>query len=212
MNATLTETNAITLDDCGGTFLDWLVCAVLSLLACGLAYPAITTLAGGMLFPHQATGSLIEREGKVVGSALVAQPFVSDRYFHPRLSAAGYDVFALAGSNWASSNPNLRERLAETSAAIAAREGVALDAIPVDLVTASGSGIDPHLSPEAVRVQAARVARARGMTPADVEAVVARSIEGPTLGVLGRPRVNVFALNLALDELPIASRNGAVAR
>jgi K+-transporting ATPase ATPase C chain len=153
-----------------------------------------------MLFPHQATGSLIEREGRVVGSSLVAQPFADDRYFQPRPSAAKYDVMALAGSNQARTNPDLRARIDEARAAVVAREGVAPADVPGDLVTQSGGGIDPHLSPAAVRIQIARVARARGIEAAEVERLVAAHTEAPQFGVLGAPRINVLELNLALDE------------
>jgi K+-transporting ATPase ATPase C chain len=189
------------LDDRGGGPLDWLVFATLSSLVCGLLYPAIATLTAGTAFRHQATGSLVERDGVVVGSELVAQPFASDRYVHPRPSAANYDMMALAGSNQSVANPGLRAAIAARSATIAAREGVAAELIPVDLVSASGSGIDPHLSPEAARIQAPRVAGARGLTVAQVESVIAAHTQAPTLGLLGQRRVNVLALNLALDDL-----------
>jgi K+-transporting ATPase ATPase C chain len=189
------------LDDRGGGPLDWLVFATLSILVCGLLYPAIATIAAGTLFRHQATGSLVERDGVVVGSELVAQPFASDRYVHPRPSAAGYDMMALAGSNHSVANPELLAAIAGRSAAIAAREAIAPAQIPADLVTASGSGIDPHLSPDGARIQAPRIARARGLSVAQVEAVIAAHTQAPTLGILGQPRVNVLALNLALDAL-----------
>jgi K+-transporting ATPase ATPase C chain len=135
----------------------------------------------------------------VIGSSLVAQPFADDRYFQPRPSAAKYDVMALAGSNQARTNPDLRSRIDEARAAVAAREGVAPDAVPSDLVTQSGGGIDPHLSPEAIRIQIARVARARGLPVDEVERLVAAHTESPQFGVLGAPRINVLELNLALD-------------
>lgn len=176
-----------------------LVLAGVTLLGFGLLYSLAGAGLGRMLFPHQATGSLIERDGKVVGSSLVAQPFADDRYFQPRPSAAKYDVMALAGSNQARTSPDLRSRIDETRAAVAAREGVAPDAVPSDLVTQSGGGIDPHLSPEAIRVQIARVARARGLPVDEVERLVAAHTESPQFGVLGAPRINVLELNLALD-------------
>jgi K+-transporting ATPase ATPase C chain len=197
------ETN---LDDRGGNLMDWLVLATLSILFCGLLYPAIATLTAGALFPHQATGSLVERDGVVVGSELVAQPFTSDRYIHPRPSAAGYDMMALAGSNLSVGNPQLRHTIGERSTAIAAREGIVPERIPVDLVSASGSGIDPHLTPEAARIQAPRVARVRGLSVEQVEAVIAAHTQPATLGALGQPRVNVLLSNLALDELEAAPR------
>ena len=191
--------NSTTLDDSGGGWLPSLVFSAVFVVACGLVYPAVSTLLGGALFPHQANGSLIERDGRVVGSSLVAQPFADARYFQPRPSAAGYDPKALSGSNLASSNPALRERVEKDSAAVAARESVAAIQIPSDLVTASGSGIDPHISPAAAQVQAARVAHARGVPFADVEAAIKAHTQKPTLGVFGAARVNVLELNLALD-------------
>ena len=176
-----------------------LMLAAVSLLGFGLLYSLAGTGLGRALFPHQATGSLIERDGQVIGSSLVAQPFADDRYFQSRPSAASYDVMALAGSNQARTNPNLRSRIDEARTAVAAREGVAPDAVPGDLVTQSGGGIDPHLSPAAVQIQIARVARARGIEASEIERLVAMHTEAPQFGVLGAPRVNVLELNLALD-------------
>jgi K+-transporting ATPase ATPase C chain len=176
-----------------------LVLAGVTLLGFGLLYSLAGAGLGRMLFPHQATGSLIERDGKVIGSSLVAQPFADDRYFQPRPSAAKYDVMALAGSNQARTNPDLRSRIDEARDAVAAREGVAPDAVPSDLVTQSGGGIDPHLSPAAVQIQVARVARARGLPVGEVERLVAAHTESPQFGLLGAPRINVLELNLALD-------------
>lgn len=177
-----------------------LVLALVTLLGFGLLYSLAGTGLGRMLFPHQATGSLIEREGRVVGSSLVAQPFADDRYFQSRPSAAKYDVVALAGSNQARTNPDLRARIDEARAAVASREGVTPDAVPSDLVTQSGGGIDPHLSPAAIQLQVARVARARGLPASEVQRLVAEHTEAPQFGLLGPPRINVLELNLALDE------------
>ena len=177
-----------------------LVLASVSLLGFGLLYSLAGVGLGRVLFPHQAGGSLIERDGKVIGSSLVAQPFADDRYFQSRPSAASYDVMALAGSNQARTNPDLRARIDEARAAVATREGVAPDAVPSDLVTQSGGGIDPHLSPAAIRIQITRVARVRGLPVSEVERLVATHTEGRQFGVLGAPRVNVLELNLALDE------------
>lgn len=176
-----------------------LALAGVSLLGFGLLYSLAGVGLGSVLFPHQAGGSLIERDGKVIGSSLVAQPFADDRYFQSRPSAASYDVMALAGSNQARTNPDLRSRIDEARAAVAAREGVAPDAVPSDLVTQSGGGIDPHLSPAAVRIQIARVARVRGLPVSEVERLVAEHTTAPQFGLLGAPRVNVLELNLALD-------------
>ncbi|MHC9084159.1 potassium-transporting ATPase subunit KdpC [Luteimonas sp. RIT-PG2_3] len=176
--------------------------ALVSLLGFGLAYSLVSTGLGRSLFPHAATGSLIERDGRVVGSRLVAQPFADARYFQPRPSASGYDLMAMAGSNQARSNPDLRQRLDDAAAAVAAREGVAVQAIPGDLLTQSGSGIDPHLTPAAARLQLARVAAARGLPPATLQRLLDAHVEGRQWGLFGQPRVNVLALNLALDALP----------
>ena len=176
-----------------------LALAGVSLLGFGLLYSLAGVGLGSVLFPHQAGGSLIERDGKVIGSSLVAQPFADDRYFQSRPSAAKYDVMALAGSNQARTNPDLRSRIDEARAAVAAREGVAPDAVPSDLVTQSGGGIDPHLSPAAVRIQVARVARVRRLPVSEVERLVAAHTEAPQFGLLGAPRINVLELNLALD-------------
>lgn len=173
--------------------------ALVAILAFGLLLPVTGAWLGQLLFPEQARGSLIERDGKVIGSVLVAQPFADARYFYPRPSAASYDPKAMSGSNWAPSNPALRERIAASSAEVAAREHVAAGAIPPDLVTASGSGIDPHISPAAALLQVERVAKARAMDPARIRALVSAHTEQPTGGVLGQARVNVLQLNLAMD-------------
>lgn len=205
----MNELNVIELDRRGGGWRAWAIFGVLSIVGSGLVYPLIAASAGAMLFPAQAQGSLIERDGQVVGSALMAQAFNDDRYFSPRPSAANYTAASLAGSNWAPSNPALRERAAADSARIAARDGVAPEAIPVELISASGSGIDPHLSPGAAVLQAARVARARGLPTQAVIDAIDRFTEARTWGVLGQPRVNVLALNLWLDESARAADHGA---
>lgn len=176
-----------------------LVLALVTLLGFGLLYSLAATGIGGLLFHAQANGSLIERDGQVVGSSLVAQPFADDRYVQPRPSAANYDTMALAGSNQARTNPDLRARIEEARAAVATREGVAPSEVPSDLVTQSGGGIDPHLSPAAVRIQVVRIAHARGVDAAVIERLVAAHTEGRQFGLFGEPRVNVLELNLALD-------------
>ena len=178
-----------------------LLFAALILLGFGLLYSLAGTALGRALFPHAATGSLVERDGRVVGSVLVAQPFTDVRYFQPRPSAANYDPMAAAGSNQARSNPDLRKRIDEATAAVAAREGIAPADVPAELVTQSGGGLDPHLSPAGARVQIARVAKARSIDPAVVETLVAKATEAPQFGALGEPRINVLRLNLALDAL-----------
>lgn len=176
-----------------------LLFAAVSLLGFGLAYSLAGTAIGRAAFPSQATGSIVERDGQAVGSSLVAQPFAAAGYFRPRPSAAKYDPMAASGSNQARSNPDLRKRLAEETAAIAAREGIAPGEVPAELATQSGGGLDPHISPRSAQVQAVRVAKARGLSVAAVDALIARHTEAPQFGVLGEPRVNVLQLNLALD-------------
>lgn len=173
--------------------------ALIVLVGFGFLYSLVGTAIPGLLFPHQAGGSLIERDGRTLGSELIAQPFGDTRYFQPRPSAANYDPMAAAGSNQARTNPDMRKRVAEAIAAVAEREGIAPGEVPADLVTQSGGGLDPHLSPRAAHVQAARVAKARGLTVADVDALIDANTDAPQFGVLGEPRVNVLKLNLALD-------------
>lgn len=173
--------------------------AAITLLGFGFLYSLAGTGIGRVLFPHQATGSLVVVDGTPRGSALVAQPFVDARYFQPRPSAGNYDPMAAAGSNLARSNPDLRERMAALRQQVAKRDGISPDEVPAELVTMSGSGMDPHLSPAGARVQIVRVAKARGLNEADVAALVAEHTEPATFGALGEPRVNVLELNLALD-------------
>jgi K+-transporting ATPase ATPase C chain len=170
----------------------------------GLAYPALLTGVAQILFPHQANGSLVMVNGQVVGSELIGQPFASPAYFHPRPSAAGggYDDTLSAGTNKGPTDL----KLADTLIAQAVANAVQLDSavkgkIPSDLVTASGSGLDPHISPASAFLQVRRVARARGLDSAAVRALVERHVEGRQFGFFGDPRVNVLRLNLALDSL-----------
>ncbi len=170
------------------------------LLGTGLLYALLATSIAGTLFPEQADGSLVrDADGTVRGSLLLAQPFAGDGYFQARPSAAGYDPMAAAGSNLARSNPELARRVAAATAAVAARERVAPAQVPGDLVTASASGLDPQLSPAAARLQVARVARARGWPPQRVQALLEDQLQDRQWGVFGQPRVNVVALNRALD-------------
>jgi K+-transporting ATPase ATPase C chain len=172
---------------------------VASLLVLGLAYAVATTGISAALFPAQADGSLLVRDGQVRGSRLIAQPFVGDGYFQPRPSAANYDPMAAAGSNMARSTPALQERVREATQAAAVREGIAVAQVPGDLVTQSGAGMDPEISPAAAAVQVARVARSRGLGSEQVQALVKAHTQGPQWGVFGQPRVNVMELNMALD-------------
>lgn len=173
-------------------------------LLTGLAYPfAITGMSQG-LFHRQANGSIVSRDGVPVGSSLVGQDFSDPRYFHGRPSAAGtdgYDASASSGSNLGPTSRALVDRVAEDVARIRAENGLPSDArIPVDAVTASASGLDPHISPAYAALQVARVAHARGVAESAVQALVNRFTDGSTFGVLGEPRVNVLLLNLALDD------------
>ena len=181
---------------------------VLAVVCCGL-YPLLVFGVAQLLFPHQANGSLVvDAQGVVRGSELLAQGFTGDRYFHPRPSAAGangYDPVNSGGSNLGPTSQKLQAAVKERIAAYRAANGLsATAAVPADAVTASGSGLDPHISPESARLQLDRVARARAFTPerrARLENLVAAWTEPPQWGILGEPRVNVLLLNLAVDRL-----------
>jgi K+-transporting ATPase ATPase C chain len=174
---------------------------LMMLILCGIVYSASVTKLGELLFPYQAQGSLLEHKGEARGSVLVSQTFSGDGYFHSRPSAANNDPMATAGSNLAPSNPALRERARADSTAIQTREQITATQIPVDLISASGSGVDPHISPAAAQVQIARVARARGITEAEVAKLIANNTEQKQWGIFGQVRVNVLLLNLGLDQL-----------
>jgi K+-transporting ATPase ATPase C chain len=187
-----------------------IVSLVLLTLITGLIYPLLMTGIAQVVFPRQANGSLIAKDGQVVGSSLIGQSFDDPKYFWGRLSATGtypYNAFnaealtASSGSNYGPLNPALLEMVRARVDALKAADPENTLPIPVDLVTASGSGLDPHLSPAAAEYQAARVARARGLDESVVRQLVAEHTEGRTLGALGEPRVNVLELNLALDAL-----------
>jgi K+-transporting ATPase ATPase C chain len=176
----------------------------------GLVYPAVTTGVAQLLFPRQANGSLIVRDGRVRGSELIGQPFSDPAYFWSRLSATGsvpYNAAASAGSNLGPSNPALAEAVTARVEALRSADPTQTGPVPVDLVTASGSGLDPHISPAAAAYQVGRVARARGRGVDEVQALVDRHTERRALGIIGERRVNVLVLNLALDSLaPLPAR------
>ena len=184
-----------------------LLTAVLVVLLCG-AYPLAVWVGGQALFPAKANGSLIvDPDGAVRGSAMLAQNFTSEKYFQPRPSAAGtgYDATSSSGTNLGPTSRKLADSVKAAVAAYRTGNGLGADApVPADAVTSSGSGLDPHISVANAGIQAGRVARARGLPLAQVEALIAQSTQGRDLGVLGEPGVNVLLLNLALDRVPSA--------
>jgi potassium-transporting ATPase KdpC subunit len=171
----------------------------------GIAYPLVFTGIARVLFPRKAAGSFIHRDGIILGSPLLAQSFVSDRYFHPRPSAAGngYDATSSGGSNLAQSSADLVHRIQSDADKLDAQNPG--HPVPIDLVTTSASGLDPDITPDAAFFQVSRVARARGLSPALVRQLVQTHITPRTFGLLGEPRVNVLELNLALDALTSSS-------
>lgn len=187
-------------------------------LLTGLAYPLFVTAFSQALFAPQANGSLQFRQGQIVGSALLSQSFSQPHYFHPRPSAAGaqgYDASLSGGSNLGPTSEKLITRVKGAVAALRAANPQHQGPIPADLATTSASGLDPHLSPAAAQLQVPRVAAARSVSPAEVQAMVAQATQGRDLGLFGEPRVNVLLLNLALDRvhpLPIPQRSELPAR
>lgn len=177
------------------------VMALLFAVLLGLAYPLAITGVGQAIFPNQANGSLVRQNGQVIGSTVVGQAFTSERYFQTRPSAAGkgYDGLASSGSNLGPASQALSDRVKEQVGAMKSADPA--KPIPADLVTTSGSGLDPDITPEAAFYQVDRVARVRGLEPEALRRLVAGSVEAPLLGFLGEPRVNVFELNRRLDAL-----------
>jgi K+-transporting ATPase ATPase C chain len=186
------------------TFIIACRAAVFTLILTGVAYPLLVTGLAQLLFPHKANGSLVKGEGgQVVGSELIGQAFSNPAYFQPRPSAAGekgYDGAASGGSNYGATSQKLRDRVISDLERLQKENPEAAAKVPGELLTASASGLDPHLSPAGVRWQVPRVAQARKVAPERIEAVVRNYTEGRDLGFLGEPRVNVLLLNLALDR------------
>jgi potassium-transporting ATPase KdpC subunit len=186
------------------TFAIAIRATIVSLVLTGLIYPFVITGLAQLLFPWRANGSLVtDEKGQVVGSELIAQGFANPAYFQPRPSAAGekgYDATSSGGSNLGPTSKKLQDRLNDDINRLKTENPEATGAIPAQLVTASASGLDPHLSPEAMLWQLPRVAKARGISAERVKAVVESSVEGRTFGILGEPRVNVLLVNLALDR------------
>lgn len=168
-------------------------------LVLGIAYPLAMTGLSQMLFPHRANGSLLELHSKMIGSELIAQNFTRPDYFHPRPSAANFDATNSSGSNYGPTNQKLLDRVKASIEQFHKENPEYTGPIPSDLVTASSSGLDPDISPDAANVQAARVAKARGQSVERIKQLIVRFTKGPELGFLGEPRVNVLLLNLALD-------------
>ncbi|HWE84490.1 MAG TPA: potassium-transporting ATPase subunit KdpC [Terracidiphilus sp.] len=173
---------------------------ILVTVLCGLAYPLFVTGVAQLLFPHRASGSLILKDGQVIGSELLAQSFTSDKYFHPRPSAAGngYDATSSGGSNLAQSNAKLVQRIQGDIDKLSKENGG--KPVPIDMVTTSGSGLDPDITPDTAYFQAPLVARARGWSEDRMRQLIAQHITGRQFGFLGEPRVNVLELNLDLDQ------------
>jgi len=186
------------------TFTIALRTTIVTLVVTGLLYPFVMTGLAQILFPWRANGSLVtDEKGQVVGSELIAQGFANPAYFQPRLSAAGekgYDATSSGGSNLGPTSKKLQDRINDDLKRLKAENQQATGPVPAELITASASGLDPHLSPEAILWQVARVAKARGIAADRVKAVVDSNVEGRTFGILGEPRVNVLLANLALDR------------
>ena len=190
---------------------------IMTLVLCvitGFIYPGVVTGLAQLIFPRQANGSLVTVNGRVVGSSLIGQPFTRAEYFHPRPSAAGsgYDATASSGTNKGPTDRKLADTLIGPRADSLIASGVAKGSIPTDAVTASASGLDPHISPANAYLQVARVARARGVDSAAVRRVLDAHVEGRQFGFFGEPRVNVLMLNIALDSAFASKRTARTPR
>ncbi len=198
-------------DSAGSLVRPVVVSSILFMVVCGLVYPLLTTGVAQLIFPYQAEGSLIERDGEVVGSELIAQQFTEPQYFHPRpsvtLDNAGeedlpYNAANSRGSNYGATNEALIEQVRQRVADYREENGLPSDATaPVDAVTASNSGFDPHITPANAEVQLQRVAEARGISEDEAQTLIEENTDGRLFGFIGEPGVNVLELNLALDEL-----------
>lgn len=175
-------------------------------LMAGLLYTTASVSIAQLIFPTQANGGLIELNGTIVGSSLVGQPFSSEQYFHGRPSAVSYNVDAMAGSNLAISNPELQKQINERTVQFAHRHHISEQQVPNEMITASGSGIDPDISPESALLQVKRVAGQRHLAEQQLRDLVQQQIQPAQFGVYGQARVNVLQLNLALDQLSSTSR------
>lgn len=175
-------------------------------LVAGVLYSAVSVSIAQLIFPKQANGSLIELDGRIVGSSLVGQNFVGEQYFHGRPSTVSYNVDGMAGSNLAVSNPDLQKQIKERTVQFAHNNHISEQQVPNDIVTASGSGIDPDISPESALLQVKRVAQQRHLSEQQLRDLVQQQIQPAQLGLYGQARVNVLQLNLALDQLSSTTR------
>ncbi|MCU4338521.1 potassium-transporting ATPase subunit KdpC [Acinetobacter dispersus] len=175
-------------------------------LVAGVLYSAVSVSIAQLIFPKQANGSLTEFDGRIVGSSLVGQNFVGEQYFHGRPSAVSYNVDGMAGSNLAVSNPDLQKQIKERTVQFAHNNHISEQQVPNDMVTASGSGIDPDISPESALLQVKRVAQQRHLSEQQLRDLVQQQIQPAQLGLYGQARVNVLQLNLALDQLSSTTR------
>ncbi|MCH7390508.1 potassium-transporting ATPase subunit KdpC [Acinetobacter dispersus] len=179
---------------------------VVGFVIAGVLYSTASVSIAQLIFPKQANGSLIELDGRIVGSSLVGQNFVGEQYFHGRPSAVSYNVDGMAGSNLAVSNPDLQKQIKERTVQFAHNNHISEQQVPNDMVTASGSGIDPDISPESALLQVKRVAQQRHLSEQQLRDLVQQQIQPAQLGLYGQARVNVLQLNLALDQLSSTTR------